>query len=216
MEKSGAKQILIAFEARRQRASVSWYHACPVRAAFAPIRAVILLGAVASAGGCAVRQPGTPIGMSDAVPEKTRAPEAEVPPAPWPDFAVARTWPEAAPASVALGHRRDGTLVHVQVEPAALAAYRELSVETAMPEGARVVAWHESPSGTLLGGYLLQKHSGAWTALELDPNGALLPGDHARCVRCHDMAPTDHLFGARSAARPAPAVSGESIAPSQR
>ena len=187
-----------------------------MRAAFAPIRAVIVVVALALAAGCGAKQPGTPIGMSDAVPEKTREREVEAPRAPWPDFAAARAWPEGSPASVALGHRRDGTIVHVQVEPGALAAYRELSVETAMPEGARVVAWHESPSGTLLGGYLLEKHSGAWTALELGPNGALLSGDHARCVRCHDMAPTDHLFGPRSAPRPTPAVSGESIAPSQR
>jgi hypothetical protein len=107
-------------------------------------------------------------------------------------------------------------LIHVLVEPPALAAYRDLSAETAMPEGARVVAWHEAPSGALLGGYLLEKRSGAWVALELDAKGALVPGDHARCVRCHDMAPTDHLFGVRVAPQAAPAVSGESIAPDRR
>ncbi|MES1186321.1 MAG: hypothetical protein ABUL60_21090 [Myxococcales bacterium] len=187
-----------------------------MRAAMALIHAVILGAAVVLASGCAAKEPTTPIGMSDAVPEKARAREVEAPRAAWPDFAAARAWPEAGPASVALAHRRDGTLVHVRVEPAALAAYRELSVEAPMPDGARVVAWHESPSGTLLGGYLLEKRSGAWAALELDANGALVVGDHARCVRCHDMAPTDHLFGLRSALRPAPSVSGESIVPSAR
>lgn len=177
---------------------------------------MILSVAVALTSGCAPKAPTTPIGMSDALPEKPREREAEAPRAPWADFAAARAWPEAAPASVALAHRRDGTLIHVRVEPASLAAYRDLSVDTPMPEGARVVAWHESPSGTLLGGYLLEKRSGTWTALELDASGALVLGDHARCVRCHDMAPTDHLFDPRSAPRPAPAVSGESIAPSSR
>lgn len=85
-----------------------------------------------------------------------------------------------------------------------------------MPEGARVVAWHETPTGTLLGGYMLEKRGGAWAATELDAGGTLVPGDHARCVRCHDMAPTDHLFGVRQAPPAAPAVSGESIIPDRR
>lgn len=117
---------------------------------------------------------------------------------------------------MALGHRRDGTLIHVRVEPQALAAYRELSVETAMPEGARVVAWHEARTGALLGGYLLEKRAGAWAPLELDANGALVAGDHTRCVRCHDMAPTDHLFGLRAPPASAPSVSGESISLERR
>lgn len=150
--------------------------------------------------------------MSDAAPEAPIARHVEAPRATWPDFAAARAWPEAAPAAVALGHRRDGTLIHVRVEPDGLLAYRELSAEAPMPDGARVVAWHEAPGGALLGGYLLEKHAGAWSAEELDANGALLPGDRAPCVRCHDMAPTDHLFGVRSAPLPAaPAIDGESI-----
>jgi hypothetical protein len=154
--------------------------------------------------------------MSDAVPDKARAREAEAPRPPWPDFAAARAWPEASPASVALGHRHDGTLIHVRVEPASLGAYHELSAETTMPEGARVAAWHEAPTGALLGGYVLEKRSGVWSGLELDANGSLVAGDHARCVRCHDMAPTDHLFGVRSAPPPAPTVGGESIVPERR
>jgi hypothetical protein len=86
-----------------------------------------------------------------------------------------------------------------------------------MPEGARVVAWHEAPTGALLGGYLLEKRGGIWSPQELDANGSLVPGDHARCVRCHDMAPTDHLFGSRSApVAPSPAADTESISPAQR
>ena len=154
--------------------------------------------------------------MSDAVPEPARERQVVEKPAPWPDFAAARAWPEAAPPSVALGHRRDGTLIHVRVEPEGLAAYRALSAEAAMPDGARVVAWHEAPGGALLGGYLLEKRAGVWSAKQLDANGSLVSGDRAACVRCHDMAPTDHLFGARSAKPPPPAplpppTSGESI-----
>jgi hypothetical protein len=116
-----------------------------------------------------------------------------------------------------LAHRRDGTLIRVRVEPSALDAYRALSAEQAMPDGARVIAWHEAPTGALLGGYLLEKRSGVWSARELDANGSLVSGDHARCVRCHDMAPTDHLFGIRSApVAPAPVVEGESIHPAPR
>ena len=190
----------------------SWYHAGSVRAAFVPIRAVIASTSLALMSSCAAASRGTPVGMSDAAPEKAVARQVEAPRALWPDFAAARAWPEAAPAAVALGHRRDGTLIHVRVEPEGLAAYRELSVEAGMPNRARVVAWLEASGGALLGGYLLEKQAGAWSAKELDANGALLPGDHSPCMRCHDMAPTDHLFGVRSAPLPAaPSLGGESI-----
>lgn len=106
-------------------------------------------------------------------------------------------------------------MLHVLVEPPYLAAYRALSEETPMPDGARVVAWHQSARGELLGGYLLSKRSGEWSADELDAKGALLTGDRAPCIRCHDMAPADHLFGPRLAA-PASHVSGESIDPQRR
>ncbi len=118
---------------------------------------------------------------------------------------------------MSLGHRRDGTLVQVRVEPSGLAAYQDLSVEAPMPEDARVVAWHESPTGVLLGGYVLEKRSGTWRAFEVGGDGALVPGNFAPCVRCHDMAPTDHLFGIRALARPAaPAKGAELIAPAPR
>ena len=133
----------------------------------------------------------------------------------WSEFAAARAWPEAAPAFVAMGHHRDGSLLHVAVEPAFLGAYQQLSVEAPMPDGARVVAWHQTPGGELLGGYLLTKRGGAWSADEIDAQGALSVGDRAPCIRCHDMAPTDHLFGPRSAA-PAGHVTGESIDPQRR
>ena len=190
-----------------------------MRAALLPIRAVIV-GLVTSALGvsaCAAPEPKTPVGMSDNVPERAGpVPAVEAPRPQWADFAAARAWPEAAPPSVALAHRRDGALVHVQVEPSALAAYRALSVESGMPDGSRVVAWHETAGGVLLGGYLLEKRGGAWSAQEIDARGALVTGNHSSCVRCHDMAPTDHLFGVRSPEPSAPAVGGESIDPQRR
>jgi hypothetical protein len=188
-----------------------------VRAAFAPIHAVIFSVAASLASGCGAASHGTPIGMSDAAPEKARESEVTAAPAPWPDFAAARAWPEAAPPFVALAHRRDGTLIHVRVAPDGLAAYRDLSSETVMPDGARVMAWHEAPGGALLGGYLLEKRGGLWSAQQLDAKGSLIPGDRSPCVRCHDMAPTDHLFGVRAAPPPpAPVGSGESIVPAPR
>jgi hypothetical protein len=165
--------------------------------------------------GCAATVHGTPIGMSDAVPERTAATPVDTPRVAWVDFAAARAWPEAAAAFVALAHHRDGTLIHVSVEPGSLPAYRDLSVDAPMPDGARVVAWHEAPSGQLLGGYLLEKRAGVWSAREVDAKGALVVGDHSGCVRCHDMAPTDHLYGLRSAVAPA-TVGGESIDPQRR
>jgi hypothetical protein len=110
----------------------------------------------------------------------------------------------------------------VRVEPHVLEAYRALAVESPMPDGARVMAWHESPQGELLGGYLLEKHAGRWSALELDARGAVVPDDLVRCVRCHDMAPTDHLFGLHgpsatpAAAHPAAARVPESTGTTER
>jgi hypothetical protein len=95
----------------------------------------------------------------------------------------------------ALAHRRDGTLIRVRVEPQALEAYRALASGSPMPEDARVAAFHESPAGQLLGVYVLEKRAGAWAATELDAAGTRLPNDGSACLRCHDLAPTDHLFG---------------------
>lgn len=184
----------------------SWYHARSVLAAFvpfrrqfhAPLRAWALFLALPA---CGAAQPGTPIGMSDAAPETAPPPpQTEQPRVAWPDFDAARAWPEAAPPAVALAHRRDGSFVHVRVEPAALPAYLELAVDSPMPEGARLVAWHESPAGQLLDGYLLEKRAGTWSATVIDAHGSLVPGSRDACLRCHDMAPTDHLFGRRSPA----------------
>jgi hypothetical protein len=170
-----------------------------------------LLGAISLA--CTTRPATTPVGVSDSEPEQTPARALAAAATPWSDFASALAWPEAAPAWRALAHRRDGTLIRVRIDPAlpeALAAYRALSVESHLPDGARIIAWHETPSGTLLSGYLLEKHGGNWSALEVDARGSVIPGDRAACVRCHDMAPTDHLFGPvgkpPSAAPSAPAL----------
>lgn len=98
----------------------------------------------------------------------------------------------------------------MRVEPTALAAYRALASDAPMPEGARVAAFHESPEGRLLGVYVLEKRSGAWAATELDAHGARLSNDGSACLRCHDLAPTDHLFGLTSRAPgQAPAPAGE-------
>ncbi|MDF3069997.1 MAG: hypothetical protein K0R38_5598 [Polyangiaceae bacterium] len=149
--------------------------------------------------GCGAAPPARLVGVSDAVPEPPGNPVLPTPTrAVWPELEAARAWPEAAPAFLALSHRRDGSLVHVRVDPAALSAYLSLAVDAPMPEGARVIAWHEAPSGQVLDGYLLEKRAGAWSAAVIDARGALLRGPHASCLRCHDMAPTDHLFGRRA------------------
>jgi len=172
---------------------------------------------------CSPPPPGAPVGISDAAPEPD-APRVVAPPGPrWSDFAAAQSWPEAAPPARALVHRRDGSLIRVRVDPAvpeALAAYRALSSESVLPEGTRIIAWHETAGGALLGGYMLAKRAGVWSALEVDEHGTVMPNDrnHDRdaCVRCHDMAPSDHLFGAaRPLLRPQTAVE-ESIGPAPR
>lgn len=161
--------------------------------------------------------------MSDAGPEREPPPSSAEPPrVAWPDFEAARSWPEAAPPAVALGHRRDGTFVHVRVQPAALPAYLALAVDSPMPEGARVVAWHETPAGELVDGYLLEKRApGIWAAAVIDARGSLVPNNGDACLRCHDMAPTDHLFGRPSRlsrqSPPSPAEpTGESIGSTPR
>src|SRR4051812_49872091 len=77
----------------------SWYHARHVRAALASIHAVIvsIVAGVLAVSACAAPEPKTPIGMSDSAPDH-EGPAPVVAPArpPWPDFAAARAWPEAA------------------------------------------------------------------------------------------------------------------------
>lgn len=203
------RSVILAREPT-QRSPPSWYHAGLLRAAWAPLRALI---APLLFWACHAPEPGTPVGVSTAVPEPETPRKAEPPSVAWPDFEAASAWPEAAPPTKSLGHRRDGTLIRVRVEPPALEAYRALSEESPMPDGARILAWHESPEGQLLGGYLLEKAGGTWRASELDARGALVPGDRAPCIRCHDMAPTDHLFGLRAAAPPAVAAPAVVAAP---
>ncbi len=196
-----------------------WYHERSVPAALARFRAALQLVSLTALspllfplalGGCAPPS-GSLVGVSTAVPEPSSPrPIAPTPHTEWPELAAARAWPEASPATVALAHRRDGTLVHVRVEPAALSAYLALTTDAPMPDGARVIAWHETPSGRTLDGYLLEKRAGSWSAAVINEQGARVPGPHAACLRCHDMAPTDHLFG--RAATPSPSsASVESI-----
>ena len=194
----------------RDRASLarvpSWYHAGLLRAASASNRAAILL--VFGASACSRAPLGPPVGVSDVVPEQAPpATKHEARSRSWPHFERARSWPEAAPALTALGHRRDGTLLRVRVVPAALDAYRALATDAPMPDGARVAAFHETRGGELLGAYILEKKAGVWGAVELDALGAEVPSDERACLRCHDLAPTDHLFGVTTrvrAASPAP------------
>lgn len=197
----------------------SWYHACALPAARALLPAAIaliglsvaLLGAGCSRGGAA-----SPVGVSTAEPDHEPSAPPEAPHLRWPDYAAAQAWPEAGPPSTALEHRRDGSLIQVRVEPSALGAYRDLTVETPMPEGARIFASIKSPRGAPLGSYLLEKRGGSWTATELDAEGGVVPGDRADCLRCHALAPTDHLFGLPRATATTPVGGEESLAPSVR
>lgn len=207
-------------DAVRGAGVASWYHVPLVRAARSQLQALILvpgLALLAPVAACGGTRAGLPVGVSDAVPERS-SPARPPPPRPaWPDFEAARAWPAAAPATPARAHFRDGTLVRVHVEPPGLDAYRQLAIESPMPANARVVAWHETHAGQLRGGYLLEKRQGAWSAHEIDAAGALVPGDRIACLRCHEMAPTDHLFGVPQApAVPAGATVPESISPSPR
>lgn len=159
-----------------------------------------------------------PVGVSSAEPEHAQ-PAVTAPAAPrqrWPDYEAALAWPAVGTPSPALGHRRDGSRLEVRVEQQGLAAYRELAVESPMPEGARVVAWLRSPRGAPLGGYLLEKRAGVWKALQLDAEGSVVPGDGAACLRCHELAPTDFLFGPPQRSPAAPAGAAESLTPSER
>lgn len=177
---------------------VPWYHAGRVHAAQGRHHRAILaifclhLGGL---GACAPARLTTPVGMSDAVPEPPHTAKPEPTRPPWVEFTNSRGWPLAAPPFTATAHHRSGTLLEIRVEPSALAAYQSLAVDAPMPDGARVVAWQKTPDGQLLGGFELEKRAGTWSARELDPSGAVPQSDTASCLRCHDMAPTDHLFG---------------------
>jgi hypothetical protein len=206
----------------------SWYHARALPAARALLPAAIALIGLSAAllgAGCARGGPASPVGVSTAEPDREPSAPPAAPRVRWADYAAAQAWPEAGPPSTALEHRRDGSLIQVRVEPSALVAYRALTVETPMPEGARVLALLESPRGRLVGSYLLEKRAGSWTATELDAEGGVVPGDRSDCLRCHALAPTDHLFGLPRPAVAAPVGVGapaikasgeESLAPARR
>ncbi len=136
--------------------------------------------------GVSTAQPG-PVVVTQARPKP--------PLIPWPDFADAKLWPEAAPPMPALGHRRDGTLIRVRIQPESLGAYRNLARESPMPEGARIIALLEAASGPLQAAYVLEKRGGKWLPTELDATGNVVASGDAACLRCHVQAPTDHLFG---------------------
>lgn len=197
----------------------SWYHVAALLAARALLPAAIALiwTSVALVGaGCARGAAASPVGVSNAEPDREPSVVPRAPLARWPDYAAAQAWPEAGPPSVALEHRRDGSLIQVRVEPSALAAYRGLTVETPMPEGARVFAALTSVRGAPLGSYLLEKRGGSWSATELNAEGGVVPGDRADCLRCHALAPADHLFGLPRAPVAPPTGGEESLAPAAR
>ena len=78
-------------------------------------------------------------------------------------------------------------------------------------------AWQRSePGSEYLAGYLLEKRDGIWTAQELDARGGLVASDAGLCLRCHQLAPTDYLFGLQAAAPPPAAGLEESITPPAR
>ncbi|HEY6078332.1 MAG TPA: hypothetical protein VIW29_05990, partial [Polyangiaceae bacterium] len=135
----------------------------PAARALVPAAIVLLALSTALGTGCASSPAASPVGISSAGPDQAEAAAPAAPRQRWPDYEAARAWPAAGPPSTARGHRRDGSLLEVRVEPPALAAYQQLAVDSPMPEGARVLAWLRGPRGALLAGYLLEKRAGAWS-----------------------------------------------------
>jgi hypothetical protein len=156
--------------------------------------AAIMASLICLVVGCGTAA-ASAVGVSSAPPDSEPEPaRAAQPPERWQDFERARSWPEVARPLVSLVHRRDGSLMRVRVETEFLDAYRQLSHERPMPDGARVVAFLEAPEGALLGAYVLEKRERRWRGAELDAAGNVLVVDTATCLRCHSQAASDYLF----------------------
>jgi hypothetical protein len=150
------------------------------------------------AAGCAEQRPPAPPTPSRHAVESR-----------WERFAEARSWPLAAPPSVARGHAAGEYIASVRVPSAYRDAYRGLVAGERWPVGMSIAAFHERRADHEPGSiYAMTKlPAGDWEYVVAAPDGVVESrGTIDLCARCHADAPADSLFGvsARVAESPEP------------
>lgn len=116
----------------------------------------------------------------------------------WSQFAESQSWPTSTadwfPSKGHYGGTSEGL---VRVAPAALAAYRELTLGAKLETGTTLVMLHRSRASGKPGPvHVMQRLERGWEYWLLSPDGAIeSQGDLPLCARCHADAPADGVFG---------------------
>ncbi len=147
-----------------------------------------ILGAVVAACSSATPTPAPTAAPTQAPPPKQY----------WPQFAESQSWPTSTadwfPSKGHYGGTSEGL---VRVSPAALAAYRELTLGAKLEAGATLVMLHRSSATGKPGPvHVMQRRAEGWHYWLLAPDGAIEGHDALPlCARCHADAPADGAFG---------------------
>jgi hypothetical protein len=126
------------------------------------------------------------------------APAREEPPAPWSRFAeLASLPPLNAKPFVNRGHDRERGFADLRVSPVARDAYIGLVSDSVLPEGSLVaLVFCDETRTEQRSVYAMQKDAKGWQFFALDATGRPKPEvDLGVCLRCHEGAPADDLFG---------------------
>lgn len=104
------------------------------------------------------------------------------------------------------GHDRERGFADVRVSPLARDAYIGLVSDSVLPVGSLVaLAFCDETRTRQRSVYAMQKDANGWQFLALDAAGRPDPEvDLTACVRCHEGAPADELFGLPRSAELAP------------
>ncbi len=159
----------------------------------AQVLRVSLLCSVFVLGACGSPAPLTKVPTSAPRPSITRGV--------WPRFSEVRSWPPASEPFTNRGHTGAGPVAVVRVSPEARDSYAHLVRDSALPDDSVVALFHLKADQRPGPVYVMEKSSGTWRFLVLDPDGVVLapagPTGQATqgCHGCHADAVADFLFG---------------------
>lgn len=129
----------------------------------------------------------------------TRSPAPTAPPKVfWSQFAETQAWPTSTadwfPSKGHYGGTSEGL---VRVSPAALAAYRELTLGAKLEPGTTLVMLHRTRATGKPGPvHVMRRDEAGWEYWLLAPDGAIeSQGQLPLCARCHAEATADGVFG---------------------
>ena len=116
----------------------------------------------------------------------------------WKEFQSSLAWPTSSENwFLSKGHYGGTSEALVRVSPAALKAYRELTLGAKLEAGTTLVMLHRSRATGKPGPvHVMQRREDGWEFLLLGPDGAIeQQGELPLCAGCHADAPADSVFG---------------------